>query len=197
MEGWTVTPCEGSAGLVTFTAGYTTLLNAWDLEVQGSEFESTAFGDTVKKYTPGGFRWGGSFSGHLDDTTAAAAISNGSEPATGTFKFQERGATDNTLEGSIFTYGMQIGVAPSALNSISYQFQGSGNLTQSNPATGEGLIPDGALAIASSGSLVLTASSGRTYTGDAFWTRLNVTCRVGELVRFRIRARGTGALVIA
>jgi hypothetical protein len=197
MEGWTVLPCEGSAGLVTFTAGYTTLLDSWELEVQGTEYASTAFGDTVRKHVPGGFKWGGSFAGKMDDTTAAAAISNASEPATGTFKYQERGATDNALSGSIFTYGAQFGVTPNALNSASYQFQGSGALTQSNPATGEGIIPDGALAVATPGSLVLTASSGRTFTGSAFWTRIAVSCRVGELVRVRLRARGSDSLSIA
>lgn len=196
-ETWLKAPAEGSAGLVTYTAGYTANLNAWELEAEADEFESTAFGGTVKAYTPGGFKWRGSFSGHLDDTTAAVAVGNSNEPATGTFKYQEKGATDNTLSGSIFTHGANLAVAPSALNAIAYNFRGSGALTQSTPSAGVGIIPNGVLPVPTAGSLVLTASSGRTYTGSAFWTRIGISCRVNELVRVRVRARGTGALTIA
>lgn len=196
-EGHLFAPQHGATGLVTFAAGYTTNLNSYTIDVEGSEFQGTAFGASNQAWFPGGFKWGGSFSGFLDDTTALVAPQNASEPATGTFKIDERTTTDATLSGSIFTTRAQAGISPSALNTVSYNFRGSGALTASTPTTGVNVFPTGALAVAAPASLVITASTGRTFTGSAFWTRISLTVGVGQSVRMRVRARCAGTFVIA
>lgn len=186
-----------SAGLVTNAAGYVTNLNEWSMDIERDELESTIFTDATMSYLPGLIDWGGSYAGLLDDTTVATLPGNSSEPATGTFKYQERGAADNTLSGSIFTTRGQIGVRPSALNTISYTYRGSGALTQSTPSTGAGVFTVGAISGDAASSLVFTASTGRTFTGSAFWSRVSISLKVGQLTSVRVRARGTGALVVA
>lgn len=187
----------GSAGSVVFSAGYVTNLNNWELVVTGTEYETTAFGSlTAKTFIPGTFRWGGTFGGFLDDTTVATLPGNSNEPATGTFRLRDL-ATDDDLSGSIFTTRLGASSSPLAVNTVSYSFRGSGALTQSTPTSGTTIFPLGALAAAASGSLVLTASTGRTYTGDAFWTGITVTVPATNLCTTRIRFRGAGALTPA
>ena len=204
LQGWSFdataqlkVPDHGALGLVTYTAGYTTNLNAWTLDVQRAEFDVTAFAATEKAYIPGKYDWGGSFAGFLDGTTALVAVNNGSEPATGTFKYQEKGGTDNTWSGSIFTTSANVSVSPQAVNAVSYNFRGTGALTQSTPSAGAGVLPNGAIALTAAETVVLTASSGRTYTGSAFWTMIGLNVGVGQATVLRMRGRGTGALTIA
>lgn len=191
-------PSSGTAGLVTFAAGYTTNLNSWNLTIAGEEFPVTAFGAAARAFIPGGFGWSGGFSGFLDGTTVASIPSvSASEPGSATFKYAEAGATDMTLAGSIVTTLLNIGVSPSAANAVSYSFEGTGALTQSTPSAGEPVLPAGAVAIPVAGELVLTASTGRTFTGDAFWTSIAISCTVGQPVTVEIGFRGTGALTFA
>ena len=43
----------------------------------------------------------------------------------------------------------------------------------------------------------LTAASGRTYTGDAFWSAFSVSAQLGSAIDVSATLQGTGALVIA
>lgn len=190
------TPATGDLGLVTFSAGYAANLNAWDMAVDVPALEVTAFGATVRSYIPGKLSWGGSFGGYLDGTTVATMVGNSNEPATGTFKLREAGAVDDTLAGSIFTTRADLNASPEAVNAVSYTFRGSGNLTQSTPSAGTTVFPTGVVARPTVGSLVLTASTGRTFTGDAFWTRVAISQVVNQLVTVTIDFQGTGALTI-
>lgn len=187
----------GSNGLVTYSAGYTTGIKSWTMDITRDSFDSTIFGDAVKTFAPGIIRWGGTYEGFMDGTTALTEPGNSNEPATGTFKYQEKTTDDNTLAGSIFTTRASGRSSPAALNTASYTYRGSGALTQSTPTSGAGIFPAGALANTAAGSLVFTASTGRTFTGDAFWERVAISCGVGSLVTIQVTARGTGALTIA
>jgi hypothetical protein len=187
----------GTNGLVTFSAGYTTGIRAWTLDVVRDMFDATVFGDAVKTYVAGLIRWGGSYEGFMDGTTALTEPGNANEPASIVLKYQEKTTTDNTLSGSAFTTRASGRSTPQALNSANYTFRGSGDLTQSTPTSGAGIFPAGALANTAAGSLVFTASTGRTFTGDAFWERVSIQCGVGNLVTIAVTARGTGALTIA
>lgn len=191
------TPVMGHVGLVTFAAGYTVNLDEWSIEIEREEADVTAFGATERAWIPGPMRWRGEFSGFLDTTTPAAMISNANEPASATFKYDERGAVDATLSGTIFTIGATIQVAANAPNRIGYRFRGSGDITQSTPSTGTTIIPPGALGLQDAETVTLTASTGRTYSGSAFWRRIQVRVRVGSPVEVSVSARGTGVLTIA
>lgn len=191
------TPVMGHVGLVTYAAGYTVHLNEWSIEIERDEADVTAFGAAERAWIPGPLRWRGEFGGYIDTTTPIARISNPNEPATATFKYDERGAVDATLSGTIFTVGASIQVATSAPNSVRYRFRGSGDITQSAPSTGTTIIPVGALGLQDAEDVVLTASTGRTYSGLAFWRRIGIQVRVGAPVEVSVSARGTGALTIA
>lgn len=187
---------HGAEGLITFSAGTVLNANSWDMEIVRAAHEVTAFAATAKAYIPGVWGATGSFGGFLDDTTASVAISNANEPATGTFKYQEKGATDNTLSGSIFTFGGSVNVSVQP-NTYSYRYRMNGDITHSIPSAGVGILPNGAIVGSAAGSLVLTASTGRTFTTNAFWTRIGISCRVGALTEVTVGWRSSdGTLAI-
>lgn len=194
-----VAPASGTLGLVTFAAGYTANLNAWDMAVEcAASNPATSFGNTAHVFLPTVMRWGGSFSGSLDGTTALLIpAASSSEPGSATFKYQERGADDNALSGDVFTTRVEASVPHASLATVSYTYRGTGALTQSTPSTGAGIFPAGAIARPTAGSLVLTAATGRTYTGSAFWTRVALGVSLGQAVSVDIDFQGTGPLVIA
>lgn len=200
INGLLKVPDHGAGGLVTFSAGTVINVTGWDMELTREEFDSTVFNATAptfKSYLPGLWTWNGSFSGYLDDTTAMTLPANSNEPATGTFKYQEKGGTDNTLSGSIFTTAANVSASPRQINSLDYNFQGSGALTQSTPSAGVGIFPNGAVGNEAAQTLVLTASTGRTFTGSAFWKSISISCRMGGLVTVRVGFRYSGTITPA
>lgn len=194
----------GDAGLVewTSTAGnYATNIKRWSLAVEVDPHETTAFATTpptARTFIPGKLRWGGEFDGYLDGTTAATqpVYSATTNPATLTLRLRDL-ATDDALSGSAFTTRAPISVSPGGVATIGYSYRGSGNLTQSTPTSGTTVFPTGAVAIPTAGSLVLTAASGRTYTGSAFWTRVTIENAVNEMAAVTIDFQGSGVLTIA
>lgn len=186
----------GTNGAVTFADGYAANLNAWDLTLTRDALESTAFAATARTFFPGLYGWGGNFSGFYDDTTVAIHPGVANEPSAATFQYQEQGANDAAFTGSILTTRGTVEATPAQLNRIAYAFTGDGVLTHS-ATTGEGILVDGALTPDSAGQLTLTASTGQTFVGDAFWTSVNIACRVGALTVVRVGFQGTGALTIA
>lgn len=194
-------PAYGNGGLVTFAAGYTVNLNSWDMSIVRDVIDTTIFNatsPTVKSFIPGLFKWSGSFSGFLDDTTLAIFPgTNSLEPAAATFKYQEKGATDNSLAGSILTTRTNIGVKPSAANSISYSWRGTGDVTQSTPSAGTGIITAGALGLQAASTLTLTSDATRTFSGSAFWKSIGIRVVMGQLVELDVGFAGTGSLSIS
>lgn len=192
-------PDQGAAGLVTFSGGTVINVMGWDMELNREEHETTIFNATVptwRTFLPGLWSWNGTFTGYLDDTTALTAPGNANEPATGTFRYQEKGATDSTLSGSIFTTAANVGASPRRVNSLDYTFRGSGALTQSTPSAGVGIFPNGAVGNEAAQTLTLTASTGRTFTGSAFWRSISISCRMSNLVTIRVGFRFTGEVTI-
>lgn len=200
IQGLLKVPDHGAGGLVTFSAGTVLNVTGWDMEITREEFPSTVFNataPTAMSYLPGLFLWRGSFSGYLDETTAMTLPANANEPATGIFKYQEKGGTDSTLSGSIFTNKASIGASPRRVNSLDYSFVGSSTLTQSTPSSGVGIFPSGVVANEGAQTLVLTASTGRTFTGSAFWKSIRISCRISQLVTVDIGFRFTGTITPA
>lgn len=196
FTGQLVVPDHGASGLVTFADGYTTNLNSWDLTVTRDSLESTVFAATARTFFPGLYGWGGNFSGFLDDTTASIHPGVANEPSAATFLYQEQGANDASLTGSILTTRGSASATPAELNTIAYSFVGDGGLTHST-TTGEGIITDGALSPDAASQITLTASTGRTFVGSAFWTSINISVGVGRLTVVRVGFQGTGSLTIA
>lgn len=196
-----VVPGHGNGGLVTFAAGYAVNINAWNMTINRTEIDATVFNatsPTVRSWIPGLFKWGGAFSGFLDGTTVAVFPGgNAVEPAAATFRYQEKGATDNTFAGSILTTRTGIGVQPNTANTVSYTYSGTGDVTQSTPSAGAGVIPAGALGLTAASSITLTSSTSRTFVGSAFWRSIAISVQVGGLIEVEVGFRGDGALVIS
>lgn len=188
----------GALGLVTFSAGYVTNLNAWTMEIERAAHEVTAFGATCKAYIPGRYMWSGTFGGFLDDTTAATLPANSNEPATGTFRYSERGATDAELSGSIFTKQLNVESSPRDVNKVSYGYRGSGALSQSASSSGVNIFSaTGAIVGTAADTVTLTATTSRTYSGSAFWKGISISVGATGLTEIRVRGQGSGSLSVA
>lgn len=202
FEGLIKSTNHGANGLVSYTSGggYVTNVNSWDLTIERDEFNSTVFaigGVTFHAFTPGLMRWGGTFNAYTDDTTALSLPGGSGEPAELNLKYEEKGATDNALSGSVFTTKLGVSSSPQALNTATYSYRGSGALTHTTPSVGAGIFPAGAITGEAATSLTLTSSTGKSVAGSAFWKSVNISCRPGELVKVRVTARFTGTITLA
>lgn len=196
LTGWSVTwtaqlatPAIGAMGLVTFSGGYVSNLNAWTLNAVQAALEVPEFGTALKTFIPGLISWGGSFGGWLDGTTPAVAP--GAAAAAAVFRYQDL-ATDAELAGNIFATQLGLSAAPSAANTINYSYRGTAGLTSTGTAKALN-----SLAATTPSSLVFTASTGRTFTGSAFWSSIGVSVNASQATTVTVTAQGTGALSIA
>jgi hypothetical protein len=186
----------GHTATVAFAPGYVANCTAFDINFQAAAFESTIMGasDTTnrwKQFLPGLISWSGSYTALVDDTTATVSPAGTSEPATMTLTV----STGLSFAGSVFTTGATRSVNTQGISTIDYTFVGSGNVT----VTGATLpfAAASSIAIPAPGSLVLTAASGRTFTGSAFWTGVRMRTPVAGQITTSITAQGSGALTIA
>jgi hypothetical protein len=200
----------GGGGLVTYADGYTDNVKAWSMTMNWAALESTVFDSAgtstieSKSFTPGLLNWSGTYTAILDDTTALSLPEPGTR-GTATFKIVEDGANDQTLAGTVITTSVSAPVRVGRLSEVSIGYQGAGALT----AAGTGgstwannffdywiANNSGVLQIPATGELVLTAHSGRTYTGDAFPSSIALNVAVGQPVTVNITAQGSGDLAI-
>lgn len=199
FEGTLKSPEHGALGLVVFSAGYVVNIREWTMEITRDALDSTAFQATEYAYLPGLCRISGTFRGFIDGTTVVTLPANSSEPTTGTFTYSERGATDATLAGSIFTKKLSLNTSPAILGAVAYSYRLSGALTQSTPSTGVTILKTGTfdptLDVAS--ALTLAADGTRNYSGSAFWTSIGISVGLGQLTKVRVGFHGTGALTVA
>ena len=190
---WTAylaTPQNGSLGSVAGTGLYVSNLNAWTLNCTQQAIESTAFSATTKAFIPGAIKWGGTYSGYQDDTTVVVAAGLPASNASATFTY----FTSYTLVGTIFTTQLGLNSSPNAAGTVSYSYQGTGSLT------GAGSVPiftAGAVPVATTPTdITLTASTGQTFVGSAFWTSIALSVGVNQATMLTVGFQGTGALAI-
>lgn len=200
LTDWTVswtaqlaTPAHAAMGLVTFSGGYVSNLNAFTVNMHQSELPVTAFQATANAFIPGTVEWDGTFSGYADGTTVVVAP--GAAAAAAVFRYQDL-ATDAELAGNIFATQLGVTSAPNQAVSVSYSFKGTAGLTSTGTAKATN-----SLAVTAASSLVFTSSDydgshARTFTGNAFWTSINITAGVHQQTVVNVTARGTGALAI-
>lgn len=201
ITAWTVswtaqlaTPAHGALGLVTFTNGYVSNLNTFTVNCHQNEIKTTAFQAATNAWIPGTVGWDGTFAGYADGTTPVVAP--GAAAAAAVFRYQDL-ATDAELAGNIFATQLGVTSAPNQAVSVSYSFRGTAGLTSTGTAKAFNT-----LALTAASSLVFTASDydgshPRTFTGNAFWTGITLTCAVNQATTVNVTARGTGALAIA
>lgn len=198
------TPLAASS-TVTYTTGYTQYCNAWNIDITWPEIDittvSSASTPTWRRWMPGGIgSWSGSYTCKADDTTPPVVPLTGAAEAA-TFQFASSGTP--SLAGNITMPRFAQRVRLGDYSEITYNFRGSGDLTQTVSAAYPGLLSASTGAISkpswdvsgSNGvpdvSCVLTVATGRTWTFPAFWTNLNLAWKVDDVVRV------TGTLRIA
>lgn len=196
LTAWTVswnamlaTPAHGALGLVTFSGGYVSNLNSFTVNMHQNEIPVTAFQATTNAWIPGTLGWDGNFAGFADGTTPVVAP--GAAAAAAVFRYQDL-ATDAELAGNIFATQLGVTSAPNQAVSVSYSYKGTAGLTSTGTAKATNT-----LAATAASALVFTASTGRTYSGNAFWTGISLTCAPNQATLVNVTARGTGALAIA
>lgn len=186
------TPAHGITGAVSGTA-YSTNVQRWSMSLRCNPLDATAYpiASSYKAFIPGLVSGSGSFDAIVDGTTAITEAGASTEPSTGTFTI----STGNTLAASLFTTGAQIISRVGDLNVVRYSFDIDGHVTSVGTAN---IIPAATtLATPVAGALVLTAASGRTYTGSAFWTSLDIVVDPAAISLCSVGFQGSGAITPA
>jgi hypothetical protein len=194
------------SSIITYASGYVQYINAWSIDITWPEIDITSIGaatvPTWRRWMPGGIgKWSGTYTCKADNVAPPTVPSTGAAAAA-IFQFAEAGATDPQLAGDITMPRLTQRVRLGDFSELSYSFNGSGNLTQTTTATYPGLLASAGGAITKPSwdttgdgvpdvSCVLTVGPSRTWTFPAFWTRLNLSWKVDDVVRV------TGTLRIA
>lgn len=198
-------PLLGNAGLVTFSSGTVYRVSSYTLTMEVPAHEITGQASSAvlwKEFRPGLIRWSGSWTGLLESGTAAPVnpTAASASAAAATFKLSEEGGTDNEFTGSIITTRRSNTVTLGELNAVTYDFQGSGDLTIVGStnilAAGALGTPDWDMDADGAGDVIVTFqnASGNEYAGAAFWRRISISVGVGELIDITTDVQGTGAL---
>jgi hypothetical protein len=196
------TPLAVSSEIVYGTPanGYVQYCNAWNIDIAWPEIDITSINSstppTWRRWMPGGIgQWSGSYTCKADDTTPPVIPLTGSGESV-TFKFAEAGATDPQLAGTITVPRLSQRVRLGDYSELTYNFRGSGNLTQTTTATYPGLLSTTTPfaitkpswdVVGGNGipdvTCTLTVATGRTWSFPAFWTRLNLAWKVDDVIR--------------
>jgi hypothetical protein len=204
----------GNAGLVTFASGYATHVNEWAASFEANELDITDFdaADTTWRYwMPGKLvRVSGSYRGFIDAATGTALPVSPSASGTGSASATFGLTAANTFAGNIVTNKLDVDIPIGAdgVQTYAYEWQADGDITVASGVSspGNNILPTGTFdqftwdadadGVADL-SMVVTSSSGRTYTGAAFLTGLSVTVPVGGLIEVSATFRGSGPLTVA
>ena len=193
----------GTGGGVTATAPnyLVTGSRKWTLTLTRGAVEHIAFpgltGPYYREYLPTIMRWGGTFEGVLDDTNPAVEPADPND-SPNLADLTLTIATGKTFTGKAHLTEFAPAVDPNEINTFSCQFAGSSTLTALGSflfqsATSTPIVPS---LDPSGDALVLVATGLRTYTIDAFWTRITINCALDEVVTADIDFQGTGPLTI-
>ena len=194
------TPPLGISALVTYASGYVAYMNALTIDITWPEIEiteTTGAATGWRKWMPGGIgSWSGSYTCKADVNDAPSLPTSGAS-ATASFKLVEAG-TDPTLSGNIGIPSLTQRVRLGDFSELSYAFNGSGNLNQTNggllAASGDISKPTWNIAGTSATpdqTCRLTVGGSRKWEFPAFWTKLSLSWKMDDVVRV------TGTLRIA
>lgn len=198
LEAYSATPVLGvTGGLAYAGAQYDTNIFDWELTLNQQVQETTDFAISAawRTFTNGLQDWMGAYSGFIDGTTAIDNITEAAAaPTLGALTLTI--SSGNTLAGTVFTRSLSAAIRVDDRNIVRQEFRGSSNLT----VVGTDAVlaaNSGTMVVLPSGTMVITAATGRTYTGAFIPTSLNIRVAQGEITRIRASGQGTGALTIA
>ncbi len=200
------TPQTGYSGSVAWATGtfdYATGIREWNLDLTCDEKLVTVFNGTgvvAHAYIPLAWSWRGGFTGYHDDTTPPDLPDIPTNTLSTLTLMAVNTTVDDTLSGTAVVTQLGVDVGVDGTGDVAYSFEGTGGLTAAGTDFGiasTGIWSSGSLVTPTAGSLVLTAASGRTYTGNAFPTGVSFRVGVDSGIETTIAFRGTGALTIA
>jgi|SRR5690606_12549737 len=200
------TPRLGNVGLVTWSAGgYALHVESFDLTLEAGSHDITSFSGTPPTYRifrPDYVRGSGTFNARIDsETSLVGPHAPGATLPTLTLTYGSD-TSANAISGPAMIQQMQANMARGSLSTVAYSFRFVGTITPSGTSSLFGTTAFGIPLWASDGDttntlLTLTAASGKTFSGDAFWTRIGLRCAVGESPEVTVDFQGSGALTIA
>jgi hypothetical protein len=181
---------DGIGGLVA-TTEYDLLVRSWEVSLSADALDVTNWTDLAarwKAYAPGIVRWSGTYEAIIDNATGIGIPPAAHGAATFTL------SSGNSWAGNIFSTQISAAVRVGDVNVARFAFRGTGDLTVtgSNAA-----MPAGGIATPVTETLTLTAYTGRTYIGSAFWTGIRTTCNIGDAIKTSVDFRGTGEMATA
>lgn len=195
---------------LTFGNGYVANLRSFSVNFAWEQIEATiSTGSALSSmsYLPGLGTVSGTYECYVDDTTALA-LPGGTVTGSATFKLCGEASTDHTLAGTIITTQLSVSMPVGQMPVATYSYQFTGNITAAGDADGTGDYSSspwkywidsasGVIGTPIAGNLVLTATSGRTYTVSAFPTGIAIQATVGQLLTVNVSAQGSGDVTVA
>lgn len=183
----------GKCGDVTFANGYVVGVDTWAMALSCAVFDTTAFAascPTFASFAPGLLTGSGSWECNLDSSTS---IAGSGTSGSATFRMTDETTVDNTLAASIHSIQETASVAIGSKNRVGYNFVTNGDITAAGDST---LFPAGTIAKPDTTEVVMRAASGKTYTGDAFWSNVGISVPIRGLISVTMTLQGTGTLTI-
>jgi hypothetical protein len=203
------TAASGTSGSVVWATDdpvrYDTAIREWSLDISWGEKDVTAFTGVnvvAKTWIPLLASWRGSFVGFLDDTVPTTLPCVPGYTTLGSLELQlQDTTTDDTLTGQAIVTQLSAAAGVEGTGDVTYSFEGTGQLTAAGVAyavDNSGIFAAaGTIITPTAGSLVLTAAAGKTFTGNAFPTRVSWRVGVTSGIECVIQFCRTCALVIA
>lgn len=203
---WPSAPVTGDAGSIVLTdesyyndqAGDDAMIGvvSYTLNMNWPSLEDTSFDTSSgwKSFCPGELSWGGTIELRLDDTEPLVnTIGAGGASLTAVFTL----SASHTFAGEIWITGQDQSASINSLNTQSFTFEGTGELTAAGTDNfiAAGGVPDGDDLAA--GTLAGAYASGRTFSGSAFPTSVSLVVPKSGLITVNTSAQFTGALTKA
>lgn len=200
-------PKLGNVGSVAWTSGgYQTHVERWSLTVETTnvhDWTSLSGSPTWRAFRPDNVRWYGSYVTKVDNATDLVLTDAAGASSVNLTLIYGSTSSGDRFTGTAFATRLDTGFRVGDINRAEYRFHGTGDLTPADSTSPFGATAFGVpLWTGSSGSLSTTNtlltlasnSGGQTYTVDAFYRSMTITCDVGQSVSLDIDFQGTGAV---
>lgn len=194
-------PIAGTAGAVELTPTYYSVsdgdpvigLTDYTLNMSWAALETSSTSDATfdASFVPDILSWGGVLNLRLDDTEPLTKAQIAGEAA---FAAEFVMDTGHSYTGSIWITGTAKGASVGSTSTQSFTYQGTGALT----AVGtHNFYAGGEVGVPAPGTLLLTYATGRTVSGLAFPTGVNMTVARNDIIKVGITAQYAGAVTTA
>lgn len=180
---------------------YDTWVQEFTLSIKAAFVDTTLFTTNSanckewRDFTPGIVSWSGSFKGFIDDGAALHGTLLDAQPAStnlATFKISDT----KTLTGNIITTNVSSELNAREMLTYNADFVGDGALFTAGAATelwsADTAATSPTIAKPANGTLTFQQANGFPYSGEAFWTSLDITARPDAPLEIKVGWQGTG-----